>query len=193
MIPHLGNNDLKLFYKYLDNCTVYFEYGSGGSTYQSYIRNNIKKIYSLESDFDWHNKLKTLLMDNNDKIDFIYNEMNSNPNTWGYPGSNCSENQMINYSNQILLLDPNEIQKIDLILIDGRFRVACCLKCFNVINNECLIAFDDFLPREKYHIVLDYYDIIEQTEDNNMVILKKKSNINNVPINLIEQYELIAD
>ena len=92
---------------------------------------------------------------------------------------------MINYSNQILLLDPNEIQKIDLILIDGRFRVACCL--------NCLIAFDDFLPREEYNIVLDYYDIIEKTEDNNMVILKKKTNITTVPNNIIEQYELIAD
>ena len=100
---------------------------------------------------------------------------------------------MINYSNQILLLDPNEIQKIDLILIDGRFRVACCLKCFNVINENCLIAFDDFLPREEYNIVLDYYDIIEKTEDNNMVILKKKTNITTVPNNIIEQYELIAD
>lgn len=33
MEPHLSNNDKKLFYKYLDNTKVYFEYGSGGSTY----------------------------------------------------------------------------------------------------------------------------------------------------------------
>jgi hypothetical protein len=191
MNPHLSKNDLNLFYKYLNNCVTYFEYGSGGSTYQSYFRNNIKKIYSVESDLDWHNKLKTELINNDNKIDFIYSELNSIPNTWGYPGPNCSENQMINYSNQIVLLDIDKIQKIDLILIDGRFRAACCLKCFNVINDDCLIAFDDFLQREDYHIVLDYYDIIEKTEDNNMVILKKKSNINNVPINLINKYEII--
>jgi hypothetical protein len=191
MIPYLGEYDLKLFYNYLDNSTVYFEYGSGGSTYQSFLRNNLTKIYSVESDFEWHNKLKSIIVDDANKIDFFYNELYSISNTWGYPGPNCSQSQMINYSNQITLLETDKIQKIDFILIDGRFRVACCLKCFNVIKDECWIAFDDFLPREEYHIVLDYYDIIEKTVDNNMVILKKKTNITNVPNNIIEQYELI--
>jgi hypothetical protein len=35
MEPHLSTNDKKLFYKYLDIIKVYFEYGSGGSTYQA--------------------------------------------------------------------------------------------------------------------------------------------------------------
>lgn len=43
MQPHLGRIDKQLFYQYLDKCNVYFEYGSGGSTYQAAIRNNIKK------------------------------------------------------------------------------------------------------------------------------------------------------
>ena len=50
MEPNLSKNDKKLFYKYLDNTNVYFEYGSGGSTYQASIRKNIKTIYSVESD-----------------------------------------------------------------------------------------------------------------------------------------------
>lgn len=41
------------FYKYLYNTNVYFEYGSGGSTYQASIRKNIKTIYSVESDISW--------------------------------------------------------------------------------------------------------------------------------------------
>jgi hypothetical protein len=43
-------NDKEMFYKHLDNSKIYFEYGSGGSTYQASIRNNIIKIYSVESD-----------------------------------------------------------------------------------------------------------------------------------------------
>lgn len=61
MEPHLADNDKKMFYKYLDNAIVYFEYGSGGSTYQASIRNNIKKIFSVESDISWQNKLKKIL------------------------------------------------------------------------------------------------------------------------------------
>tara|TARA_B100001121_G_scaffold191395_1_gene167185 strand:+ start:1055 stop:1195 length:141 start_codon:yes stop_codon:yes gene_type:complete len=43
MEPHMSENDTKIFYKYLNNANYYFEYGSGGSTYQASIRNNIKK------------------------------------------------------------------------------------------------------------------------------------------------------
>jgi hypothetical protein len=190
MEPHLEINDKKIFYEYLDKSNNYFEFGSGGSTYQASIRNNIKKIYSVESDLEWHNKLKNML-NKNTNIDFIYNEMDTRPNTWGNPGPNSTKNQHINYSNQILFLDKNKIKDIDFILIDGRFRVACCLKCFDVITNNCFIAFDDFLNRSYYHIVLNYYDIIKQTNDNRMVILQKKKDCKFIPKEIIEKYELI--
>jgi len=187
--PWLENNDKIMFYKYLDKSTKYFEFGSGGSTYQASIRNNIKQIYSIESDLEWHNKLKEIFKDKN-HINLIYNEMDTKSNTWGYPGPNSTEDQKINYSNQIISLDKNLSNNIDLVMIDGRFRVACCLKCFNVINDECLIAFDDFLDRPEYHIVLIYYEIVDQTDDDRMVILKKKQNIKSIPDKLIKKYEL---
>ena len=115
--------------------------------------------------------------------------MDTRPNTFGHAGPNSTKEDWIKYSSQICNLDSEDSKAIDFILIDGRFRVACCLKCVDLINSECFIAFDDFLNRPYYHIVLDYYDIIEQTADNRMVILKKKSNIS-VPREVIEKYEL---
>ena len=191
MIPEISIDDLKMFYKYLDQIKVYFEFGSGGSTYQASIRNNITKIYSVESDKEWHNKLKEKIKSNN--IIYLYNEMNTKPNTWGDPGVNSTDIQKINYSNQIKNINKEEQQEINLIFIDGRFRVACCLKCFEVINQDCLIAFDDFLDRKHYHIVLDYYNIVEKTTDNRMVILKKKKDVNFIPEKLIKKYELDRD
>ena len=149
-------------------------------------------MYSVESDSQWHNKLKTILNNNNNKVCFIYNEMDTQPNNLGYPGPKSTEIQCKTYSELILLLNENERKNIDLVLIDGRFRVACCLKSFQAINNECLIAFDDFLDRPHYHIVLNYFDIVEKTQDNRMVILKKKEGINFVPEELIKNYELIS-
>jgi protein O-GlcNAc transferase len=189
MEPFLGKNDITMFYKYLDKTKIYFEYGSGGSTYQASIRNNVKKIYSVESDKEWQNKLMKL---NNNKIVFYYNEMYTIPNTWGNPGKNANDIQKINYSNYMKKLSKEEQDMIDFVFIDGRFRVACCLKSFDIIKNDCLIAFDDFLNRKHYHIVLDYFDIVEKTIDNRMVILKKKNNIS-VPKELITKYELIKD
>ncbi len=191
MIPWLSENDLKMFYKYLDNAKVYFEYGSGGSTYQASIRNNITKIYSVESDKQWHNKLKNIIMNNN--VIYIYNEIDTQPNSWGKPGPKSTNDQLINYSDCIKKISKDEQDKIDLVFIDGRFRVACCLKCFDIINANCLIAFDDFLNRPQYHVVLDFYEIIEKTVDNRMVILRKKNNIAFIPEKLIKNYELIFD
>jgi protein O-GlcNAc transferase len=189
MEPHLGNNDKLMFYKYLDKSTNYFEFGSGGSTYQAALRKNIHAIYSVESDLDWYNKLKDILK-NESRLNYIYNEMDTKPNTWGHPGPNSTPLQHKNYSNHLVMC--KDRNAIDLIMIDGRFRVASCLKCFDIINDRCLIAFDDFLDRPQYHVVLDYYDIIEQTVDKRMVILKKKLNVS-VPKKLIETYERIQE
>ena len=171
MKPWLAENDARMFYKYLNKANVYFEYGSGGSTYQAAIRDNIRKIYSVESDKQWQNKLKRELKKD---VAYIFNEMDTQPNTWGHPGKNATDIQKISYSNHMKDLTKSEREEIDLVFIDGRFRVACCLKCFDIINSNCLIAFDDFLNRPQYHIVLRVFDIIEMTSDKRMVILRKK-------------------
>ena len=103
-------NDTIMFYKYLEKSEIYFEFGSGGSTYQASIRNNIKKIYTVESDLNWINKLKNIIQTNN--ITFIFNEMDTQPKTWGKFGENATDEQKINYSNQI-----QTILKIKSILI----------------------------------------------------------------------------
>lgn len=190
MEPHFSENDKIMFYKYLNNCSYYFEFGSGGSTYQASLRDNIKTIFSVESDLNWFKKLTKILKDSN-KLTIVYNHLNTKNNTWGNPGPGCTNIQKINYSNHINNLDIDIKEKLDFILIDGRFRVACCLKCFENINDNCLIAFDDFLDRPQYHIVLNYFDIVEKTNDNRMAILKKKDV--SIPNELIKIYELIQN
>jgi len=190
MKPLLSKNDEIIFYKYLDRASIYFEYGSGGSTYQASIRDNIKKIYSVESDIEWQNHLKQNIK--KDNVIYMFNEMDTQPKSWGHPGKKATNIQKINYSNHMKSLSKKEQEAIDIVFIDGRFRVACCLKCFDIIKDNCLIAFDDFLNRKRYHIVLEYFDIIEHTSDNRMVILKKKNNMK-VSKEIINKYELIKD
>lgn len=190
MKPLLANKDAEMFYRHLNNATVYFEYGSGGSTFQASIRKNLKKIYSVESDIEWLNKLKKKIDIVN--IRYIYNEMDTKPNTWGNPGKNATDMQKIKYSDRIKELSVEEQKNIDMVFIDGRFRVACCLKCYDVVNDDCYILFDDFLDRPEYHIVLHYYDIVEKTTNNRMVVLKKKAN-KKIPKDIIEKYELNKD
>lgn len=172
-----AKNDRQMFDRYLNNSNVFFEFGSGGSTFLANSKQNIQKIYSVESDSEWHQQVRKKIEDSNktDKITYLYCDMNTEPNSLGHPGKDCTAQQKINYSNQINLLSSDKQKEIDLVLIDGRFRIACCLKCLKLENSY--IIFDDFLNRKQYHCVLDYYDIIDKTKDERMVILKKKENI----------------
>lgn len=206
MEPWMPDAEKALFYKYLDQASNYFEFGSGGSTYQAAIRDNIKKIYSVESDQGWQKHLKEniklpqepLLNRSDDSDDtivdqksirYIYVDMDTKPNNMGYPGDKSSLDDWRKYYLAMHNLTPDQISKIDLILIDGRFRVSCALRIFPLINSDAIICFDDF-DRKYYHIVLDYYDIIEKT--GRMVILKRKSYITPPGKYLLENYQSVS-
>ena len=188
MIPYFAANDLIMFYKYLNNCTTYFEFGCGGSTFQASSRTNIQKVYSVESDKDW--VMKVINSVNQSKVTIFYTNLETKPKTWGYPGSNCTDASKKLYSDRILHLSPSLQEKIDLVLIDGRFRVACCLKTFNAVSSTAVIVFDDFLDRPHYFEVLNYFDVIDQTSDKRMAVLKKKAGIEKVSEDIIKKYEL---
>mgnify|MGYP003387738527 CR=1 FL=1 len=114
-----------------------------------------------------------------------------NKEEWIHPKiiRSLNENNIQNfnkYSDTIIKLYETNSPNLDLILIDGRFRVMCALKSFKVIDKDCIVLIDDFLNRKSYHILLDYYDIIEKGE--RMASLKKKENIN-IPDDLLKKYE----
>ena len=192
MEPHFSLHDHAMFENYLHKAQNYFEYGSGGSTYHAAMSGNIKKVYSVETDREWFNELKRILK-NNSKVTYLFVDLKSKQNDWGNPGEGSTEEDWKKYSGQFLKLNDMERKKVDMILIDGRFRVACCLKCFEGMNPNCTIAFDDFLNRPKYHIVLDFFDIIDYTRNNRMVMLRRKKNVKGPSRELIQKYEKIKD
>jgi hypothetical protein len=192
MQPHFLKHDLEMFYKYLKTATHYFEFGSGGSTIQASLQPTIQSIYSVESDVEYYKKLNTLLS-SKETIHLLCFDLHAKPNTWGFPGPTSNQADWIRYSSSFNSLETSVLSKIDLILIDGRFRVACALKCFEALSDTCIILFDDFLNRSIYKIVLDYYTIIEQTSDATMVCLKKKLNCEKPSEELIRKYELIPE
>ena len=187
MNPLFKKNDINLFKKYINQSKVYFEYGCGGSTYLASLCDNIQKIYTVESDIEWLNKVKFNIKKD---ITYIYNEMDTKPNTYGIPGKNATNIQKIEYSNKFFRTLPNNV---DTILIDGRFRVACVLKLYPYINENTIIIFDDFLDRSYYHnIILNYFNLIDYTSDKSMAVLQKKINLD-IPKSLIQKYELLKN
>jgi hypothetical protein len=194
MKPYMKDSEIELFKKYLKQSNNYLEYGSGGSTLFA-IENNIKNIFSIETDKEWYNKLM-----NHDKIKNFENiniQLIDLKCIWWEYVSWCREKKDINrvknpnfYKYVIAFKDINF--DADLVLIDGRFRVCCLLNLYDFLNLNTIILFHDYTTRPFYHVIENFYEKIEA--NGSLQVLKKKENIN---IELLEKlkddYKLIID
>ena len=183
MLPHMSTNEINMFKTYLQKAAIYFEYGSGGSTYFA-VNNGVKKIYSVESDPQWTDKLKQQL--NNDIVSFIHIDIGST-GAWGYPTTSDNISNYPLYSKAIDQIT----EKIDLVLVDGRFRVACICRSLLKLDPNSFILVHDFWNRPQYHVVLPYLDVIDRVDS--LAVFKPKSNLNSDEIvALWQQYKNIT-
>ena len=196
MKPWLAKHDIDIFYEYLSKSSYYFEFGSGGSTYQAATQDNVLKMFCVESDESWLNKVKDSIENSkhiSKHIEYLYCDLKTKPNSCGNPGKECTDESKRLYGEQILKIPESDRNLIDMVFIDGRFRAACCLKAFNATNKSCVFLFDDFLYEDRikdYGVVLDYFEIEKSTEDRKLVVLRKKKHVDIVPDDIIRRHEL---
>lgn len=141
----LFNGDGELFKELILKADCYGEYGVGQST--MYVNDNSEcKIIAVETSKDWFDNISSKINKNKSIIELI--DLGET-NEWGRPRSYKKRDNIKLYISSIWKHD----LKPNLILIDGRFRVACFL--FSIINAKegSIIIFDDYVPREHYHIV----------------------------------------
>ena len=179
----MSEKQTKFFIEKLKKSKGYLEFGCGGSTIEA--NKYCDKIISIDNCLEWINKVKDNAIDVK-RIEFNYINMPIQHNNWGHPTLDCPDEDKRKYSQ---IIDDKDLSMIDLVLIDGRFRVACALHIFNKINDNAIILFDDYIPRKyMYGIIENYYDIVNVI-DNNMVELKKKTNVI-IDNNIIKKYEI---
>ena len=141
----LFDGDDYLFKQYLINCDYYFEYGVGAST--SWVLENTKsKIISVDTDKKWINTVDVCNKDY--RIKLIWVNLGDLEN-WGRPKNYKYRNKFIDYISNVW----NFNEKADVILIDGRFRVACFLYSLINAKTDSIIIFDDYNNRPYYHVI----------------------------------------
>lgn len=123
-IPWLTYSFLDFLDGRLNKSISLFEYGAGNSTY--FFAKQVKSVKSVESDKEWYNKMKNDLPDNAD-ISFV-----PLGNNGTYPGA--------------ILLEPI---RFDMVLIDGRERVASLRNAVEKLSEQGVIVLDDS-ERQKY-------------------------------------------
>lgn len=155
---------IEKYFELLQNSNFYVEFGSGGSTvaaaklgknFSSYEPS--EKFLKLVS-----NKIKKL-----GKFDGQCMNLTSiyygPTRTWGIPfpyilSKFIFQKGMKRYSNPHW---ENLKHFPDLILIDGRFRVACALKAIKSLKHKdnWVIIVDDYLGREEYKIIEEFSNL----------------------------------
>ncbi|WP_022852612.1 hypothetical protein [Thermodesulfatator atlanticus] len=172
-----------LFDKLIKASKHYLEFGLGGSTLRALAKSR-SIIYTVESSMEWieyMRKYRIVKKFENERL-FIYYVNIGPTKEMGFPVSDAYKNVFEKYSSNIFhFINP---QKIDLVLIDGRFRVACALKtilkCYG--NENIKILIHDFWNRNQYHIVLKYLEVLDKVEKLGLFSIKR-----NIDLNLVKK------
>lgn len=133
----------------------YLEYGGGHSTVW-YHRNIAAPGYTLETSLLWAEKLKEKIGASSN-VSIKYFDLGQ-IGEWGRPRSYEKRQRFLHYVCHPWFGLP---KAPDVILIDGRFRVACFLAAFSYAQQRTTIVFDDYVHRPKYHVVEEFLSPVQ--------------------------------
>ncbi len=179
--PHMKFNEYYLFKKISRNKKVVLEFGSGGSTI-NFLKAK-KKVYSVESNPKFYKYMKSIRLINeaiNKSLVLKFIELGET-DQWGSPVLIKSNANVISYYSEIWKDINLNKQNVDLIYIDGRFRVCSCIySILQLLKNDrtgTTIMIHDFWNRKEYHILLKFLTEIKSKSRLGCFIIKKEIDI----------------
>lgn len=167
--------EIKLFDESINKSKGYLEFGMGGSTIRV-LQKSEAKVYSVESSASWMDMLrqyKFIKRMEKDRLSIFHVNIGST-HEWRRPLGDANKELFPAYSTQVF--DQIDTNHIDLVLVDGRFRVACALRTVKECagQDDLRVLFHDF-DRQHYHVVLKYLDNVSQADS--LAVLKPKKEI----------------
>ena len=145
-----------LFKEIVCGVNTYFEYGIGRSTLWV-ARNSEAVIHAVDTDRDWIRRTEAnLAPGSKHRLNVKHIDVGS-VGDWGFP-LGFSRRANFKLYREILWRHGGA----DVVLIDGRFRVACFLTCLKFAARGAKLIFDDYTNRPEYHLVEEYVYPIEK-------------------------------
>jgi hypothetical protein len=149
------------FAKALNGATCLLEYGCGGSTVYACEVARVPTVISVDSDAAWVDEVKTSLKDAETNLLISHCNIGTIA-SWGYPKSNDGFENFWRYMVQPWDVAKDHGHRPDVILVDGRFRVACFLFSLLAGAPGATILFDDYFDRPEYFVVEEFCELVER-------------------------------
>ena len=161
-----------LWVSFLNLNTRYFEWGSGFTTRTA--DNITMSVTSVEGSREWYREMKAYTFSNRTTLRYIDI---GKTGAFSQPEDPTKGKQYIHAINSIQ----------DVILVDGRWRVACAISAFPFLAPTGRLMVHDF-GRTKYHPLLKVYD--KETEVDELAVLTPKPNVSKRDLkNLMHKFE----
>ncbi len=162
-LPHMTPQGLALLELELERSRIYLEYGSGGSSILA-VRKGVRKIYSVDSDAGFlkavHAKIKTMGARRGSYVP-LFADIGPTK-AWGRPADESKATLWPQYISAPWDAMRKKGHQPDLVLIDGRFRVASFLMTAMLASPGCVILFDDYFDRPYYHVIERHFQPVEK-------------------------------
>jgi hypothetical protein len=171
--PHLFGEEHKLFRRCIDRGDLrYLEFGGGGSTLVAVRRGGV--VVTVESDVAWVKKLRTdpeiAAAVANQTAAILHGDIGPTKEL-GYPADRTHADVWPAYIGVAWAEWARRRAIPNLVYVDGRFRVACCLSVLVALGpwrgtgEMPHVLLHDFDGRRPYYRpVLEYFDIVETVE-----------------------------
>ena len=161
LMPAMDAPGLLFFKASLANAHCFLEYGCGGSTAYAVNKTDLKAVISVDTSLEWLEKVARSLSGPKGRV--LLKHCDLGPvGDWGAPLNRDRSEHFWRY-----MVAPWEIAKKhnlvpDVVLIDGRFRVASFLYSLLSARAGTTILFDDYLDRPQYFVVERFCRLKEQ-------------------------------
>ena len=171
-----GLIDMMAFTSFLTKDTIFFEFASGCSSIIA--KYYTKKSYAVEGNKKWYD----IGVSNGLGQNLLFKDLkcDGSGKMLSWPGKTSTIEDWKNFIQAY-----KEEYNADVILIDGRFRVACALDIFEKIRNDTVVLLHE-CQRKQYSIIENYYNMIYKWR--NLCLFQKKKYIKKVPLIIQEKY-----
>lgn len=161
-VPHMPSEAVEKLTELLEGTSCFLEYGAGGSTRLA-ARLGVRDIYSVESDRKFLGAVGNILHEDDSPSTFhpVFADIGPTKE-WGNPVDNSGARRWPDYPLGVWELLRTDQVMPDLILVDGRFRLACTLASLLHAPAGTTIMIDDYVKRERHYQAFTRHAKIKQ-------------------------------